>query len=66
MNTMEAAYPIDNIPCATGEVSLTQRLVNEKVKLEQRLSDIGRAIEILEKNPTLAELHNILVRLRWS
>lgn len=47
-----------------GEISLTQRLADQREQLEQRLLDIKRAQEILDEHPTLAELHNLLMRIR--
>ena len=47
-----------------GEINLTLKLKDKQNRLEQQLIDIKRARHILEENPILAELHNLLVRIR--
>ena len=61
MNPMEPSESCERQ--RIGEISLTLKLKDKQNRLEQQLIDIKRARQILEENPTLAELHNLLVRI---
>lgn len=43
---------------------LSQKLSRERGRLESRLEDIKQAEELLEKNPTLKDLFNVVARIR--
>ena len=43
--------------------SLSQKLSRERERLESRLADVKKAEKMLEANPTLKDLFNVVVRI---
>ncbi len=60
-------YPINKlspeVPTACDEETQRQRLGRLKKSLQDRIKDIDRALELLDKNPDMEELHDLLRRV---
>jgi hypothetical protein len=59
------AYPTQAMDAKVGMPTLKQRLAQSVKDAESRLADAKRASEILEKNPDLEELLNIMQKGRF-
>lgn len=46
------------------ELTLTERLRHQATALESQLDDIKRAQQLLDENPKLRELFDVVVRVR--
>lgn len=48
---------------ANSPMTATERLTNEKVRLEERLRDVNAALEAMKKNPEFSQLLDTISRI---
>lgn len=48
-----------------SQPTISERLKDEKRRLETRLTEVNKALEALQKNPEIAEVINIISKVRY-
>lgn len=50
-------------PSYPGQISVRDKLLRERKRLEDKIADIDRALELYSNNPDIEELTNLLGRV---